>query len=184
MSGNLTRMERTCLTSRRTRMARVRTLATGLTVVVLAACSTATDSSPSIAPALSTTPTASIGGAPPTASTPSPDYTILASSPSTPRVCIGKIGALGRVCAGWGTPGQLIVVRFGSSSCPDVAKSATLEASQTVTVKTGMAYGGPTCTADYSETVSAIGLPAGIDPAKPMIVVVDGVKIPLPARSK
>ncbi len=86
--------------------------------------------------------------------------------------------------AGWGTPGQLIVVELGSSSYPDVAKSATLAAAQTVTVTIGMAYGGPSCTADLSETVSAIGLPPGIDPAAPMIVVVDGVTISLPARSK
>jgi hypothetical protein len=75
-------------------------------------------------------------------------------------------------------------VRFGSSSCPDVAKSATLVAAETVAVEIGMAYGGPSCTADLSETVSVIGLPPGIDPAKPMVVVVDGVKVPLPARSK
>jgi hypothetical protein len=64
---------------------------------------------------------------------------------------------------GWGDPGQLIVVVNGSTSCPDVAKSATRNASQTVVVVVGMVVTTPSCTADFNEAKGntiEIALPA------------------------
>lgn len=130
-----------------------------LVAVSLAACSSSTPTQP---------PTS--GGA------------LLSSVPTTPTVCDGPTENNTRTCVGWGEPGQLVVVVLGSSSCPSVAKSATVTGTQAVTVVVEPT-GGPSCTADAVETASEIAIPSSVNSSKLTSVTVGGISITLSPRS-
>ncbi len=111
-----------------------------------------------------------------------PGYTLLPKPPSTPTSCEGPAEDQSRTCVGWGGVGQIIVVTWGSSTCPTVAKSATQTGAQAVTVEL-MATGGPSCTADSGPSASTVGSPSGITSSQPVTVTVGKLSIVLPPRS-
>ena len=111
-----------------------------------------------------------------------PTYTPLAAVPTTANNCVGPTDGQSRLCAGWGDPGEIVVVVVGSSSCPSVATGASQSGPQQVSV-TVEAQGGPSCTADAVETASAVRVPSGVDQAKPVSVRVGSLTVDVPARA-
>ena len=80
---------------------------------------------------------------------------------------------------------QVAVTTWGGSSCPDLPTSVRGHGAHEVDIITATQVpggAGGSCTADLSPTTSTVELPAGIDTAAALTVVLDGKSIALPAR--
>ncbi len=85
-----------------------------------------------------------------------------------------------------GADGDLLVVTWGSSTCPRMPATVTAVDLTTVDIVTGAFRVGPDtgtpvieasiCTTDLGPTTSTVRLPDGAAGAGPLTVVVDGVR--------
>ncbi|MFG6280960.1 hypothetical protein [Microbacterium sp. 5K110] len=98
-----------------------------------------------------------------------------ASSPETkPPVDATTPAPSTDVSAGWLDAGRgIAVVTRGSSSCVPVASGDAVLASDTLTIELVDRENGP-CTRDFAPRATYVALPAGIDPTRPLDVVVTG----------
>ena len=86
--------------------------------------------------------------------------------------------------AAWGPPGQLLIVTYGSGSCPRLPNVVTGTGPHmvTVTTVTYLSSTRPSCTADLSPTTSVVREPANLDETRPVTISVDGTRVGLAAR--
>lgn len=95
-----------------------------------------------------------------------------ASEPATPEAETTTPVGESELAAAWLDDGRAIgVVAYGSSSCPPVAGEVTADG-QTVTVD--ITDRGDACTRDNVARAAFVALPAGVDPAQDVEVVVTG----------
>lgn len=81
----------------------------------------------------------------------------------------------------WGDDGELLVVTWGSSRCPQLPVSVEVE-SGVLVVTTAMYLPGGPCTRDMVPTTSVVAVPDGVDPSGPVLVSLDGVQSQLDPR--
>lgn len=99
----------------------------------------------------------------------------------------GTPGFLTPLSVAWAKSGQILfVTTYGSSSCPSVVEAQISTGPQRLTLRTSNPDnpgGAPqSCTADLSPTTSTVRVPADINPAEPLTVVVDSRTLVLPTR--
>lgn len=87
-----------------------------------------------------------------------------------------------RPYASWGDPGNLLVVTYGSSRCPQLPVSVDLEGPHTVLVRTEMYLPGGPCTRDRVPTTAVVAVPDGLDESATVVVRVDDVVTELGPR--
>ncbi len=102
------------------------------------------------------------------------------SVPTSQLASVTAGGSLDGSVAGWGPDGHLLILTFGSSSCPRLPPVVQLVDSHTLTITTApLLPEGSTaaamCTADSSPTTSAVAIPAGLDPQTEVTVIFDGI---------
>jgi hypothetical protein len=86
--------------------------------------------------------------------------------------------------AAWGPPGQLLIVTYGSGSCPRLPNVVTGTGPHTVTITTVtyLSSTRPSCTADLGPTTSVVREPANLDETRPVTITIDGTRVGLAAR--
>ncbi len=86
------------------------------------------------------------------------------------------------VTAAWGGPGQLRIVTWGSSGCPELPDSVSGTGhTMTVTTKALNPSGGG-CTGDAAAATSTVAVPAEVDPTRSVAITINGTTITLPGR--
>lgn len=84
--------------------------------------------------------------------------------------------------AAWGGPGQLRIVTWGSSGCPELPDSVSGTA-HTITVKTkALNPSGGGCTGDAAAATSVVAEPTNVDSESPVTVLIGTTKVTLAAR--
>ncbi|MTD12818.1 hypothetical protein GIS00_02515 [Nakamurella sp. YIM 132087] len=78
---------------------------------------------------------------------------------------------------------QLVVITFGSSSCPELVRGISQTAPGELTLDTETVPDGNACTADLSPHTTLIDPPPNIGPAVPLTIVVGDQRIDVPARA-
>lgn len=82
----------------------------------------------------------------------------------------------------WGDEGFLLVVRWGSSRCPQLPAAVDVEDARTVLVRTELYLPGGPCTRDMVPTTAVVAVPVGLDDSSPVLVRVDDVETALDPR--
>jgi hypothetical protein len=83
--------------------------------------------------------------------------------------------------ATWGGPHQLLVVTWGSDSCPLLPTSVHTSGPHRLVITTA-AHGGGAYTSDLVATTSVVAVPGALDDTAPVQVDVDGTTITLGPR--
>lgn len=108
--------------------------------------------------------------------------------PTAQEAALTAGGTFDGSAAAWGPDGQILVMTFGSSSCPRLPTVVELVDSHTLKISTAALLPpadpgvAAACTADAAPTTSAVAIPAGLDVASAVTVVFDGVPQVLPAK--
>lgn len=96
----------------------------------------------------------------------------------------GQLGSTTAAAAGWGDPGQLLIMTEGSSGCPALPDVVTAPDTHTVVVTTRVWVPPPNdaCSADLAPTTATVAIPSTIDDAAPVTVRIDSTEVHLAPR--
>ena len=86
------------------------------------------------------------------------------------------------VTAAWGEPGQLRIVTWGSSGCPELPDSVRGTAHAIIVTTQALNPSGGGCTGDASAATSTVAVPAEVDPTRSVAITINGTTITLPGR--
>jgi len=87
--------------------------------------------------------------------------------------------------AAWGAPGRLVVVIWGSGSCPSLPAHVSAKGAHRIVISTvDYQGGGDACTADLRPTASIVAVPEGIDERHDVDVVIDKTTLRLGPRTE
>ncbi len=75
---------------------------------------------------------------------------------------------------GWGSPGQLLLVTYGSSRCPKLPTAVTKTAGNGIAITTQVSTGTGPCTMDFAPTTVTLTVSQGIDDKAPVQITIDG----------
>lgn len=82
----------------------------------------------------------------------------------------------------WGDPGELLVVTWGSSRCPQLPATVEVATPTAVAITTTLYLPGGPCTRDYVPTTSVLAAPEGLDETQTGEVTIDGSTTALDPR--
>lgn len=74
----------------------------------------------------------------------------------------------------WGASGQVLIVIYGSSTCPRLPSTVTSVDPNTIKVTTEVRNGNGPCTMDLVPGTAAVGVPDGINDRQAVTISIDG----------
>lgn len=86
--------------------------------------------------------------------------------------------------AAWGASGRLVLVIWGSGSCPTLPEHVSAKGTHQIVISTvDYQHGGDACTSDLRPTASIVAVPRGIDDRHDVDVMIDKTTVRLGPRT-